>query len=356
MKEKASGYLANGIALAVLYGIVMALSAAGVLTNYYQGILILVMINIIMTVSLNMVSGFLGQLVLGHAGFMSVGAYTGALFTMYSGLPEWLGFSIGIILAGIVALVFGIIIGIPALRLRGDYLAIITLGFGEIIRVIINSLEFTGGAKGLSGIPSITNFSNVFLVMVLSVIIMTCFLRSRHGRAVISIRENEIAAEACGIRTTYYKMAAFVLSAFFAGVAGALYAHHIGVLSPAKFDFNYSIEFLVMVVLGGMGSITGSIVAAVALTVLPELLREFSDYRMVIYAVLLVVTMLFKPSGLMGKYEFSLIRFLRKIGALLSQIPLGRTHVPVEENKETAEETVSEETASDKSQTEKEGE
>lgn len=148
-----------------------------------------------------------------------------------------------------------------------------------------------------------------------------------------------------------------MLSAFFAGVAGALYAHHIGVLSPAKFDFNYSIEFLVMVVLGGMGSITGSIVAAVALTVLPELLREFSDYRMVIYAVLLVVTMLFKPSGLMGKYEFSLIRFLRKIGALLSQIPLGRAHVPVEETQGTeVEEAAPAETASDKSQTEKEGE
>lgn len=331
MKQKATGYFVNGAALALLYGVIMALSVAGILTNYYQGILVLVMINIIMAVSLNMVTGFLGQLVLGHAGFMSVGAYTAALFTLYSNLPEWLAFPLGILLGGIVALLFGIVIGIPALRLRGDYLAIITLGFGEIIRVIINSLGFTGGAKGLSGIPNTTNFSNVYLVMVLCVVIMTTFLRSRHGRAVISIRENEIAAEACGVRTTYYKMAAFVLSAFFAGIAGALYAHHVGVLSPAKFDFNYSIEFLVMVVLGGMGSITGSVVSAIALTIVPELLREFSDYRMVIYAVLLIVTMLFKPSGLFGKYEFSLTRLLHRLGALLSKIPLGKAHVPVED-------------------------
>lgn len=317
-KNKLLSYAVNAALLLVTYFLFFALIANGTINRYTSGIMTTMFINIILTVSLNLVSGFLGQLVLGHAGFMSVGAYTAALFTLYSGLPITIAFPIGIVLAGVVAAVFGIIIGVPALRLRGDYLAIITLGFGEIIRVIILACDFTGGAKGLRGIPtilpqgsdatslSLAKYSCVFWLAVLTVAVIWAFVRSRHGRAVIAIREDEIAAEASGIHTTYYKLFAFVMAAFFAGVAGSLYAHHIGVLDPSKFNFDYSVEILLMAVLGGLGSITGSIIAAVVLTILPEFLRGFEDYRMLIYAVILIIVMLFKPSGLMGQHEFSL--------------------------------------------------
>lgn len=317
-KSKLLSYAVNAGLLLVFYFLFFALIANGTINRYSSGIMTTMFINIILTVSLNLVSGFLGQLVLGHAGFMSVGSYTAALFTLYSGLPITISFPISIVLAGVMAAVFGVIIGVPALRLRGDYLAIITLGFGEIIRVIILACDFTGGAKGLRGIPTIlpkgsdatslalAKYSYVFWLAVITVVVIWAFVRSRHGRAVIAIREDEIAAEASGIHTTYYKMFAFVMAAFFAGVAGSVYAHHIGVLDPGKFNFDYSVEILLMAVLGGLGSITGSIIAAVALTILPEFLRGFEDYRMLIYAVILIIVMLFKPSGLMGQREFSL--------------------------------------------------
>ena len=317
-KSKLLSYAVNAGLLLVFYFLFFALIANGTINRYSSGIMTTMFINIILTVSLNLVSGFLGQLVLGHAGFMSVGAYTAALFTLYSGLPITIAFPISIVLAGVMAAVFGVIIGVPALRLRGDYLAIITLGFGEIIRVIILACDFTGGAKGLRGIPTIlpkgsdatsialAKYSYVFWLAVITVVVIWAFVRSRHGRAVIAIREDEIAAEASGIHTTYYKLFAFVMAAFFAGVAGSVYAHHIGVLDPGKFNFDYSVEILLMAVLGGLGSITGSIIAAVALTILPEFLRGFEDYRMLIYAVILIIVMLFKPSGLMGQREFSL--------------------------------------------------
>ena len=317
-KSKLLSYAVNAGLLLVFYFLFFALIANGTINRYSSGIMTTMFINIILTVSLNLVSGFLGQLVLGHAGFMSVGAYTAALFTLYSGLPITIAFPISIVLAGVMAAVFGVIIGVPALRLRGDYLAIITLGFGEIIRVIILACDFTGGAKGLRGIPTIlpkgsdatslalAKYSYVFWLAVITVVVIWAFVRSRHGRAVIAIREDEIAAEASGIHTTYYKLFAFVMAAFFAGVAGSVYAHHIGVLDPGKFNFDYSVEILLMAVLGGLGSITGSIIAVVALTILPEFLRGFEDYRMLIYAVILIIVMLFKPSGLMGQREFSL--------------------------------------------------
>ena len=305
-------YAVNAALVVLLYVVMMVLIKAGVINRYYEGIVRLICINVIMAVSLNLVCGFMGQLALGHAGFMSVGAYAAALFTMKSGLPEAVAFPLALLVGGIVAAIVGVVIGIPALRMRGDYLAIITLGFGEIIRVVANALPITGGAKGLSGIPSCTNFSYAYWVMILSVFVIFAFIKSRHGRAVLSIREDEIAAEASGIRTTYYKMMAFVLAAFFAGIAGGLYAHHVGVLSPTKFDFNYSVEFLVMVVLGGMGSITGSIIAAIVLTILPEALRGFEDYRMLLYSLVLIVMMLFRPTGLLGTYEFSLSRMLNR--------------------------------------------
>ena len=245
MKKKLNktliSYAVNAGLVVLLYVVMMVLIKVGIINRYYEGIVRLICINIIMAVSLNLVCGFMGQLALGHAGFMSVGAYAAALFTMHCGLPEAVAFPLGLLVGGIVAAIVGFLIGIPALRMRGDYLAIITLGFGEIIRVVANALPITGGAKGLSGIPASTNFSWAYWVMILSVFVIFAFIKSRHGRAVISIREDEIAAEASGIRTTYYKMMAFVLAAFFAGIAGGLYAHHVGVLAPTKFDFNYSV-------------------------------------------------------------------------------------------------------------------
>lgn len=313
-------YIINLVLIAALWLVLFTLIQNGTITNYWSGILITVGINIILAVSLNVATGYLGQLPLGHAGFMAVGAYAGGIFMKAVPVQELLKAGntaaaipyilIALLISAIVAGIFGLIIGIPALRLKGDYLAIITLGFGEIIRVAANALPITGGAMGLSGIPAYTNFTNAYWVMIISVFVIYAFIKSRHGRAVLSIREDEIAAEASGVRTTYYKMMAFVLAAFFAGIAGGLYAHQVGVLAPSKFDFNYSVEFLVMVVLGGMGSITGSIIAATVLTILPEALRGFSDYRMLLYSVVLIVMMLFRPTGLLGTYEFSLTRML----------------------------------------------
>ncbi len=305
-------YALNLIMLAVIFAVMLCLINAKVLNRYYTGIAIMVCINVIMATSLNLTTGFLGQLALGHAGFMAIGAYAAALFTKNVGLDISVSFPISLIVGGLFSAVFGVIIGIPALRLRGDYLAIITLGFGEIIRVIIINLEFTGGAKGLSRISRVTDFPYVYIIMALVVALLFTLGRSRHGRAILSIREDEVAAEASGIPTTYYKVFAFTLAAFFAGVAGGLYAHYAGVLDPKNFGFNKSIEYLVMVVLGGMGSISGSIIAATVLTLLPEVLRGFSDYRMLVYSLMLILMMLFRPSGLLGTREFTLIGIIER--------------------------------------------
>lgn len=310
-------YLING-ALIAAFLILGNLVVSGGVTNRAQSSVILqVGIYIILAVSLNIVTGYLGQLPLGHAGFMAVGAYAGAIFWKSgagASLPAGLSIVAGLIVAGIVAAVFGILIGIPALRLKGDYLAIITLGFGEIIRVcIINLPDITGGTPGLMGIPKHATFLVVYLAVVVSCIVIHMMMNSRHGRAVLSIRENEIAAESCGINITYYKVLAFAVSAFFAGVAGALYAGYQGLLTPKSFDFMASVNILVMVVLGGMGSMVGSIIAAAVLTSLPLALQALNTYRMVIYSILLIATMIFKPSGLMGTYDFSMSRILERI-------------------------------------------
>jgi len=310
MNRKFKSYVLNLTAILLVYLVVSALIDAGSINKYYASILIMIGINVIMTVSLNLTTGFLGELALGHAGFMSVGAFTAGIIT--KSLSANLGWDpaaclpISLLAGGILAAVMGFLIGVPALRLKGDYLAIITLGFGEIIRVIIQNLQITGGASGISRVPRINNFSTTYIIMVLVIVVMFTLGRSRHGRAILSIRENAVAAESTGISVTRYKIFAFTFAAFFAGIAGGLYAHQIGRVSAASFDFNKSIEYLVMVVLGGMGSITGSIIAAGVLTLLPELLREFSDYRMLVYSIALILMMLFRPKGLMGTAEFSL--------------------------------------------------
>ena len=321
-------YGINLVLTIALWAVLFGLIRSGSITNYWSGILVTVGINIILAVSLNMATGYLGQLPLGHAGFMAVGAYTGGIF-LKSPVDELLkaGNTAGclpyivaaLLLSGIMAGIFGLIIGIPALRLKGDYLAIITLGFGEIIRVVLTNIDsvlgfkFTYGAAGLKRIPKISSFTLVFLCVALTCLIIHMVMKSRHGRAILSIRENEIAAESCGVNTTYYKVMAFVLSAFFAGIAGCLYAGYLGSLYPSTFKFMKSIEILVMVVLGGMGSMLGSVLSATVLTILPELLRSVADYRMVAYSLLLVLMMIFRPKGLMGTYDFSLSRILEKL-------------------------------------------
>ena len=306
-KKTLSNYLLNAILIVGGYFLLTGLVSAGIIGKYHADLLIPVGFFIILAVSLNLTCGFLGQLPLGHAGFMAVGAYTSAMFTKTIQLDNTLlAFGLSLMLGGLTAALFGVVVGLPALRLSGDYLAIITLGFGEIIKGILLNLNVTGGARGLKGIPKYTNLSWVYICLVLTIFIIHTLIRSRFGRAIISIRENEIAAASCGINTTFYKTMTFAIAAFFAGVAGGLYAHYIGVLYPTTFGFSMSIEILVMVVLGGMGSITGSVISAAGLRLLPEMLRTFSDYRMVIYSLLLIAVMIFRPTGLMGRYEFSL--------------------------------------------------
>ena len=320
-------YLTNLIVLVLLFVLLAAVVTSGALSRYYTGVLMTIFINIILVTSLNLTTGFLGQIALGHAGFMAIGAYTAALFVkameeqagvvlLNGSSPTAAGilfFLVSLVLGGLVAAAFGFLVGVPALRLKGDYLAIITLGFGEIIRSIIENLEFTGGAQGLKQIPRTANILVVFVIMVLCVTVMITFVRSRHGRAITAIREDDIASEAAGIHNTRYKVMAFVVAAFFAGVAGGMYGQYLGVLGASSFNFNKSIDILVMVVLGGMGSITGSVLSAIGLTALPEVLRSFSDYRMLIYSVVLIIVMIFKPSGLLGHYEFSLDRLLGRL-------------------------------------------
>lgn len=305
---------------------------AGTIGPFIRGILNVACINIIAAVSLNLVTGLLGQLVLGHAGFMLIGAYTAALITKNSQLALGLSLPLALLAGGLLSALIGFLIALPALRLRGDYLAIVTLGFGEIIRVVANNLQFTGGPAGLSGIKSLTTkqnpagmFNLIFPITAFVIFFSYTFGTSRHGRAVRSIREDEIAAESSGVNTTYYKLLAFTLAALFAGIAGGLYAHQIGVIAPSRFDFNKSVEILMMVVLGGMGSITGAVISAAFLTALPELLRSlgkllsnvlpdvmtgffnnFDQYRMLIYSVLLICVMLFRPKGLLGRSEMRL--------------------------------------------------
>ena len=314
-------YSINAVLICVLF-LVLNYLTQNVLSTYQNKVLLLVGINIILAVSLNVATGYLGQLPLGHAGFMAVGAYTCALFTKYSPLPEnlnGLSFALGLALGALMAGLFGVAIGIPALRLTGDYLAILTLGFGEIIRITLNNIDdvlgydLFYGAKGLKNIPKYSNYWTVFVCVVITCFAIHAMMKSRHGRAILAIRDNEIAAESCGIQTTYYKVMPFSFSAAFAGLAGGLYACYLGVLDPSSFGFMKSIEILVMVVLGGMGSMLGSILSASVLTILPEALRSFADYRMVIYSLVLVFMMIFRPGGLLGSYDFSLSRIIEKV-------------------------------------------
>ncbi len=255
-------------------------------------------INIILAVGLNLITGFTGQFSLGHAAFMSIGAYTSAILTAKLGQP----FVVGLLVSGgVTAALAGLIIGIPTLRLKGDYLAIATLGFGEIIRIIALNIDYIGGAIGFNDIPHIQIGIGFFFMTVATVILISHFNTSYHGRACVAIKEDEIAAEAMGVNTTYYKVLAFVIGAFFAGIAGALYANYFYFIKPDSFGFMKSIDILVIVVFGGLGSITGSILGAIILSIISLFLQSIPELRMVIYSLILFAIMIYRPTGLVGK-------------------------------------------------------
>lgn len=314
---------------------------------YYARVIMLAGINVILAVSLNLITGFTGQFSIGHAGFMAVGAYSSAYLTVYyagaweRSLAGMVGdtfahiliFLLAILVGSIVAAIAGLIVGIPSLRLRGDYLAIVTLGFAEIIRIVILNIDQVGGATGFT-VPAYTNFLWVGAFAVITIIIVRNIVHSDIGRALVSIREDELAAEAMGINTTYYKVLAFVISSALAGMGGVLFGHYTSFLSTNDFQFIRSFEIIIMIVLGGMGSLTGAVLGAIIMTFLPELLRtlgprlesllssiigadnipvsvhnfllQLANYRLVIFAALLIIIMLTRPQGLLGTREFSL--------------------------------------------------
>ncbi|MBU5313966.1 branched-chain amino acid ABC transporter permease [Tissierella carlieri] len=290
--------------LIIIYFLVKILMDAGIIDSYFQLNIFLVGINIILAVGLNLITGFTGQFSLGHAAFMSIGAYTSAVLTAKLGQP----FIVAVLASGAIAAFAGILIGVPTLRLKGDYLAIATLGFGEIIRILALNIDYIGGAIGFNDIPQYTNWTWIFIMTVATVFLIKHFINSYHGRACIAIREDEIAAEAMGINTTFYKVLAFAIGAFFAGIAGSLYANYFYFIKPDSFGFMKSIDILVIVVFGGMGSITGSIVGAIALSIISLFLQGIPELRMVIYSLILFVIMVYRPTGLLGKEEFKIFK------------------------------------------------
>ena len=322
------------ISVAVIFGINLISDS---INAYYYQIIIYAGINIVLATSLNLINGYTGQFSLGHAGFMAIGAYLSAAISAYmapslmalfgdSVIGHSLWFIVVLLIGGAGAAVVGIIVGVPSLRLKGDYLAITTLGFSEIIRVVIQNLDFIGASQGFRGlyiydngvrslemvpelidvsytfyeIPKYTDFFWTFLIVAVIIFAITNLMRSTYGRGFIAVKDDEIAAEAMGINTTKFKVTAFIIGAFFAGVAGGLYAHFLQYINPEDFNFLRSVEIVAMVILGGMGSTFGVVLAAIILTVLPELLRDIQQYRMVIYALLLIIMMILRPQGLFG--------------------------------------------------------
>ncbi|WJY27777.1 MULTISPECIES: branched-chain amino acid ABC transporter permease [Sporosarcina] len=299
MKKSKQFWVFAGLAI-VFYAAVQFAISGGFLNNFYSNTLIFMGINIMLAVSLHLVIGITGQFSLGHAGFLAVGAYVAAIMTMKLDLP----FVAAILIGGIAAALAGLVVGIPSLRLRGDYLAIATLGFAEIIRIVFLNIDYVGGAAGMQ-VTHLTTWTYTFICLFVTILVIVNFTNSRHGRACIAVRENEIAADAMGINTTYYKVLAFAIGSFFAGVAGALYAHNFYIIQPANFGFLKSIDILIYVVLGGLGSLSGAIVATILLTVVSTFLQDFPETRMILYSLVLIIVMLYRPKGLMGKLEFT---------------------------------------------------
>src|SRR6266498_963537 len=316
---------------------------------YPTDVLMTLTINIILAVSLNLITGFTGQFSIGHAGFMAIGAYSSAYLVVYHAqfwerdLAGAVGFTLAHSLIFVIAIAFGslvaglagLLVGIPSLRLRGDYLAIVTLGFAEIIRIVILNIDKVGGATGFS-VPGYSNFIWVGGFAIISIVIVYNIVHSDIGRALVSIREDELAAEAMGINTTRYKVLSFVISSALAGMAGVLFGHYTQFLSTNDFQFIRSFEIIIMIVLGGMGSLTGAVFGAIVITLLPELLRrlpgDFSKYRLVVYSALLIIIMLTRPQGILGTREFGLSWLKRAQRRPVGDKPVGESKgVPIAE-------------------------
>ncbi|ASV68439.1 branched-chain amino acid ABC transporter permease [Cytobacillus kochii] len=298
--KKIKGFWLFVILSIIVYFAVQMAANTGMINNYHVNTLVYICINIILAVSLHLVIGITGQFSIGHAGFLAVGAYISAIVTMKLSLP----FPIALIIGGIVAALTGLIVGIPSLRLRGDYLAIATLGFAEIIRIIFLNIDAVGGAAGMQ-VTKMTTWTSAFICLFITVLVIVNFTNSRHGRACISIRENEIAADAMGINTTYYKVAAFAIGSFFAGIAGGLYAHNFYIIQPVQFGFLKSFDILIFVVLGGLGSLSGAVISAILLTIVSTFLQSYPETRMIIYSAVLILVMLYRPQGLLGTKEIT---------------------------------------------------
>ena len=293
------------------YDLLTLLVSAGVLNDFYLQILQQIGINIILAVGLNLIVGFSGQFSLGHAGFMAIGAYAAAIIGSRS--ATYPAFFAAMVLGALIAGAVALVVGIPTLRLKGDYLAIATLGVSEIIRIlIINGGDLTNGAAGILGIPAFTNWQMVYFFVVMTTILTINFLRSPIGRATLSVREDEIAAESVGVNTTKIKVIAFVFGAMTASIAGSLQAGFIGSVVPKDYTFINSINVLIIVVFGGLGSMTGTIVAAIVLGILNMVLQNVASIRMIIYSLALILVMIFRPGGLLGTWELSLSRFFKK--------------------------------------------
>ncbi len=299
--------------MVVGYILIDVLELVGVIDQFAETTLVLIGINIILATGLNLIIGFSGQFSLGHAGFMAIGAYTSALITQ--AIPNGGGMVLGLIAGMALSALVALVVGIPTLRLNGDYLAIATMGVAEIIRIIMNNLKITNGPAGLYNIPQLANWSVVYLFVCLTTILIVNFIHSRDGRAVMSVREDEIAAESMGVNITKWKVIAFVLGAATAAIGGALHASYIQTIAPNDFGIMESINILIIVVMGGIGSITGTYVAAIVLGLLDMVLQNFGTLRMVLYSLALILIMVFKPSGLLGTWEFSVRRIFTKFKA-----------------------------------------
>ncbi|MDO4635052.1 MAG: branched-chain amino acid ABC transporter permease [Streptococcus sp.] len=311
MKKNIKPILAWLAIIIFTYAIISILVSTGLLGVYYVQILMGIGISIIMALGTNLILGFSGQFSLGQAGFMAIGAYATAILTKT--MPTYVGFYISMIVGAVVAAVIAIIVGIPTLRLKGDYLAIATLGVAEIIRIaIINGGDLTNGAAGMTGVLQYTTWPVVFIFVVLITVSMTNFLRSPMGREVLAVREDEIAAESMGVNTTKIKVIVFVFAAMVSAIAGSLFVGYIGAVAPKDFTILKSIDYLIIAVLGGLGSITGTIVAAIVLGILNMYLQNFSELRMIIYSLALILVMVFRPGGLLGTKELFLSKFFSK--------------------------------------------
>ncbi|CAH0135034.1 High-affinity branched-chain amino acid transport system permease protein LivH [Peribacillus sp. Bi96] len=307
--KRAKGFWLSISLSLIFFAVVQVLIGGGSLNPFYQNTLMFIGINIILAASLHLIIGITGQFSIGHAGFLAVGAYASAVMTMKLEMP----FALALIVGGLVAALAGLIIGIPSLRLKGDYLAIATLGFGEIVRILLLNIDYVGGASGMQ-VSHLTTWPWVFASIIVTLIVIRNFTSSTHGRACISIREDETAADSMGINTTYYKVVAFAIGAFFAGIAGGLYAHNFYIIQPSNFGFLKSFDILILVVLGGLGSLSGAVLAAILLTVVTTFLQDYPETRMIIYSLVLIVMMIYRPQGLMGTKEITSM-FKRKGGS-----------------------------------------